>query len=249
MSLLKSSCEKRGFSGRSAPHTSNNPAVWLAAPAPASEPLTDLPRCGAHRLMAAAVSAEFEEHPAGLVHEMRPPGRQWVIRNGHIPEREALTGLGEVDVRVSKACSRSVSPEPFRSSEVPPHVRRRASLDAAIPWLYLRGCPPGRYVSRSPRRWARRRLADCRQTWSIGASAARTRSTAGGAAAGATTTSAPRPPPARPRTATSGSRSRTSPPRMGRTFELPTSSNRPSQPSATEAREPEAGSPDTPCSR
>lgn len=40
---------------------------------------------------------------------------------------------------VPKARSRSGFPEPFRSSLVPPYVRRSASLDAAIPWLYLRG--------------------------------------------------------------------------------------------------------------
>ena len=63
--------------------------------------------------------------------------------NGHLPERKILTGLGEVDVRVPKSRSRSGSPEPFRSSVVPPYVRRCASLDAAIPWLYLHGVSTG----------------------------------------------------------------------------------------------------------
>ena len=65
----------------------------------------------------------------------------------------------------------------------------------------------------------------------------------------ATTTSTPRPPPAWLATATNCSRSTTSPPRTGRTFEPPTSSNRPSQRSGTEAREPRAASPARPCSR
>ena len=60
-----------------------------------------------------------------------------VVRNGYLPERKILTGLGEVEVRVPKARSRSGSPAPFRSSVAPPYVRRSASLDAAIPWLYL----------------------------------------------------------------------------------------------------------------
>ena len=46
-------------------------------------------------------------------------------------------------MRVPKARSRSGSPEPFRSSVVPPYVRRCASLDAAIPWLYLHGVSTG----------------------------------------------------------------------------------------------------------
>ena len=42
-----------------------------------------------------------------------------------------------------KSRSRSGSAEPFRSSVVPPYVRRCASLDAAIPWLYLHGVSTG----------------------------------------------------------------------------------------------------------
>ena len=94
-------------------------------------------RTGARRLIEAAVTAEFEEYLSAFVQEQLPDGRQRVVRNGHLPERKILTGLGEVGVRVPKARSRSGSPEPFRSSVVPPYVRRCASLDAAIPWLYL----------------------------------------------------------------------------------------------------------------
>ena len=46
-------------------------------------------------------------------------------------------------MQVAKARSRSGSPEPFRSSVVPAYVRRCASLDAAIPWLYLHGVSTG----------------------------------------------------------------------------------------------------------
>ena len=122
---------------------SNDTVVSLAAPARVSDPLTELLRTGARRLIEAAVSAEFEEYLAGFVHEKLPDGRQRVVRNGHLPERKVLTGVGEVDVRVPKARSRSGSPEPFRSSVVPAYVRRCASLDAAIPWLYLHGVSTG----------------------------------------------------------------------------------------------------------
>ena len=121
----------------------NDTVVSLAAPARVSDPLTELLRTGARRLIEAAVSAEFEEYLSGFVQEQLPDGRQRVVRNGHLPERKILTGVGEVDVRVPKARSRSGSPEPFRSSVVPPYVRRCASLDAAIPWLYLHGVSTG----------------------------------------------------------------------------------------------------------
>ena len=118
---------------------SNDTVVSLAAPAPVPDPLTELLRSGARRLVEAAVRAEFEEYLSAFGHEKLPDGRQRVVRNGHLPERKILTGLGEVDVRVPKARSRSGSPEPFRSSVAPPYVRRCASLDTAIPWLYLHG--------------------------------------------------------------------------------------------------------------
>ena len=114
---------------------SNDNVVSLVTPAGISDPLTDLLRCGARQLIEAAVSAEFEEYLGAFVQEKLPDGRRRVVRNGHFPERKILTGVGEVDVRVPKACSRSGSPEAFRSSVVPPYVRRCASLDAAIPWL------------------------------------------------------------------------------------------------------------------
>ena len=139
---------------------SNDTVVSLGAPARVSDPLTELLRTGARGLVEAAVSAEFEEYLSAFVQEKLPDGRQRVVRNGHLPERKILTGLGEVDVRVPKARSRSGSPEPFRSSVAPPYVRRCASLDAAIPWLYLYGVSTGQMrqavaalVGRAGRPW------------------------------------------------------------------------------------------------
>ena len=79
---------------------SNDTVVSLAAPAQVSDPLTELLRSGARRLIEAAVSAEFEEYLSGFVQEKLPDGRQRVVRNGHLPERKILTGLGGVEVRV-----------------------------------------------------------------------------------------------------------------------------------------------------
>ena len=99
---------------------SNDTVVSLAAPALVPNPLTELLRSGARRLVEAAVRAEFEEHLSSFGHEKLPDGRQRVVRNGRLPERKILTGLGEVEVRVPKARSRSGSPEPFRSPGVRP---------------------------------------------------------------------------------------------------------------------------------
>ena len=123
---------------------SNDNVVSLAAPAAVSDPLTELLRMGARRLIEAAVSAEFEEFLSAFEEEELPDGRRRVVRNGHLPERRILTGIGGVEVRVPKARSRSGATEPFRSSLVPPYVRRSASVDAAVPWLYPHGVSTGR---------------------------------------------------------------------------------------------------------
>ena len=87
---------------------SNDAVVSLGAPARVSDPLTELLRTGARRLVEAAVSAEFEEYLSAFVQEQLPDGRQRVVRNGHLPERKILTGLGEGGVRVpSKLAWRS----------------------------------------------------------------------------------------------------------------------------------------------
>ena len=75
---------------------SNDNVVSLATPAEASDPLTELLRTGARQLIEAAVSAEFQEYLSAFGSEKLPDGRQRVVRNGHLPERQILTGLGEV---------------------------------------------------------------------------------------------------------------------------------------------------------
>ena len=122
----------------------NDKVVSLAAPAVVEDALTELLRTGARRLIEAAVAAEFEECLSGFADERLPDGRRRVVRNGHLPRREILTGIGAVEVEVPKLRSRSGSSAPFRSSLVPPYVRRSASLDAAVPWLYLHGVSTGR---------------------------------------------------------------------------------------------------------
>ena len=88
VSLLKSSCERHGFGKRSTPHMSNDTVVSLAAPALVPDPLTELLRSGARRLVEAAVRAELEEHLPAFGHEKLPDGRQRVVRNGRL--RRAL---------------------------------------------------------------------------------------------------------------------------------------------------------------
>ncbi len=105
--------------------------------------LTDVLRAGAKKLIAVAVEAELAELLSSTAGRRLVDGRSAVVRNGYQPAREVVTGIGPVSVRIPRIRSRDGSPVTFRSALVPPYVRRSRSLDAAIPWLYLKGVAAG----------------------------------------------------------------------------------------------------------
>ena len=117
--------------------------VELRRPAQGQDLLSTMLREGAQRLVAQAVQAEFDDFLARVSGARLEDGRAAVVRNGFQPEREILTGLGSVSVRIPKARSRGEEPAVFRSSLVPPYVRRAKSVEAVLPWLYLHGVSTG----------------------------------------------------------------------------------------------------------
>ncbi len=52
--------------------------------------------------------------------------------------------MGPVSLKVPKVRSRTGEPVVFRSSLVPPYVRKARRVEAALPWLYLKGIATGR---------------------------------------------------------------------------------------------------------
>ena len=107
------------------------------------DPLTGLLRAGAQRLLQQAVESELEELLARHAERQDAAGRRAVVRNGHLPAREILTGIGPVPVEVPKVRSRTGESVVFRSALVPPYVRKAKSVEAALPWLYLKGISTG----------------------------------------------------------------------------------------------------------
>jgi transposase-like protein len=120
-----------------------NAVAWRSPAAAAEDPLKELLRAGAQRLVHQAVEAELEELLAQHSGRKDGAGRAAVVRNGYLPEREVLTGIGPVAVRVPKVRSRTEERVLFRSTVVPPYVRRARTVDAALPWLYLKGISTG----------------------------------------------------------------------------------------------------------
>ena len=58
------------------------------------DPLTEILRAGARRLIAQAVEAEFETFLAGIADLVLPDGRRRVVRHGHDPVLAIRTGIG-----------------------------------------------------------------------------------------------------------------------------------------------------------
>ncbi len=108
-----------------------------------TDALTDLLRAGAQELIASAVEAELAGYMAQFSEVRTQTGHAAVVRNGHHPARPFQTGIGPVSVRIPKVRSKDGTPVTFRSALVPPYVRRTKSLEAALPWLYLKGVSSG----------------------------------------------------------------------------------------------------------
>ena len=143
----------------------NDKVVSLAVPAVVEDALTELLRTGARRLIEAAVAAEFEECLTGFADDQLPDGRRRVVRNGHLPRREILTGIGAVEVEVPKLRSRSGSSAPFRSSLVRLTFAAVRVSTRRFRGCTCTGCRRVGCARRCRRWWARKRLAGCRRTW------------------------------------------------------------------------------------
>ena len=101
--------------------------------------LTDLLREGAKRLIAEAVDAELSAMLIQFEDYKDQSGHRHVVRNGYLPERDILTGIGPVSVRVPKVRDRSGTRIKFTSTLLPPYLRRSRSVEEVLPWLYLKG--------------------------------------------------------------------------------------------------------------
>src|ERR1700704_6291284 len=111
------------------------------------DPLTELAREGARRMLAQVLIAEADAFVALWKDLKLPDGRDRIVRHGHGPHRAIQTGVGPIEVRRGKVRDRGeVGTEEkirFTSSILPKWARRTKSLDALLPVLYLRGGSTG----------------------------------------------------------------------------------------------------------
>jgi len=105
--------------------------------------LEQVARDGARKMLQLALEnevAEFVTKHSTLTDEN---GNKTVIRNGYMPERQILTGMGPLEVRQPRVDDRALKGhmvhERFTSNILPRYLRRIPSIDNLIPVLYLKG--------------------------------------------------------------------------------------------------------------
>jgi putative transposase len=107
--------------------------------------LDELVREGARRMLQEAIELEVAEYIKGREDLRDGKGLRLVVRNGSLPEREILSGVGPLRIRQPRAHDRREE-ERFSSRILPPYMRRLPSIDALIPALYLKGISTGDFT-------------------------------------------------------------------------------------------------------
>jgi len=109
--------------------------------------LEEVMREGARKLLQMAIENEVEEYLTNNEYRKGGDGRRLAVRNGYLPDREILTGLGPIKIKQPRVDDRKLrkkeGAEQFTSRILPRYMRRIPSIDNLIPALYLKGISTG----------------------------------------------------------------------------------------------------------
>jgi len=127
-------------------------------------------------MLQAAIDAEVEDFIAQHADRCDEQGRRQVVRNGHLPSREILTGAGPLEVvqpRVRDTSPDKDSRVTFSPSVLPPYLRKSKAIEELIPWLYLKGVSTGDFsealqslVGEQAKGLSANTIVRLKQTWS-----------------------------------------------------------------------------------
>ena len=79
---------------------------------------------GAQRLLQQAIENEVQEYLDGYRDMKTEDGRRSVVRNGYLPERSVLTGIGPISLKQPRVRDKEKK-RPFASAILPPYMRRK----------------------------------------------------------------------------------------------------------------------------
>ena len=99
-------------------------------------------RQAARNMIQQAIDLEVQEFLDAHAGRVDAQGRRYVVRNGHLPERQFLVAAGPVQVRQPRVRDTSPNREDrvvFNPKLLPRYLRRSKAVDEMIPWLYLKG--------------------------------------------------------------------------------------------------------------
>lgn len=107
--------------------------------------LQEILRRGAQTLLSQAIEAEVAEWIDQRQEVTNGQGRRQVVRNGYLPARKLVTGVGELTVQQPRVHDRRPEEqrEKFSSKLLPPYLRKTKSIEELIPYLYLKGISTG----------------------------------------------------------------------------------------------------------
>ena len=110
-----------------------------------ADAFTDVLRNGARKLIEQATHAELATLMTAFFAEKLENGTSRLVRHGYLPEREVMTGIGPVSVKVPRVRDRKPGEDKitFTPSILPQYLRKAKSVEELLPWLYLQGVSTG----------------------------------------------------------------------------------------------------------
>jgi len=105
-------------------------------------PLEEIIIKGAQKMLKLALENEVDEFIQKHSTLVDEEGRRIISRNGYMPERDILTGIGPLTIKQPRIDDRQLDQndrERFTSNILPRYLRRIPSIDNLIPALYLKG--------------------------------------------------------------------------------------------------------------
>jgi transposase-like protein len=105
--------------------------------------LEQVARDGARKMLQLALENEVDEFIAKYSNLRDENGKKVVTRNGFMPQRQIVTGMGPLEIKQPRIDDRALKGhyrhERFTSNILPRYLRRIPSIDNLIPALYLKG--------------------------------------------------------------------------------------------------------------
>jgi len=111
-----------------------------------NQPLDEIVRNGAKAMLQKALEIEVDLFLEKYQYILDGKGNRKVVRNGRGRPRKIVAGSGQIEIEAPRIDDRAleIHKEPrFKSSIVPPYLRRTKNVDELLPLLYLKGISTG----------------------------------------------------------------------------------------------------------